>query len=101
MLGSKTCEIISILYDVCGAGKYCEEVAIHFRLLVVEGARPKSVLSGGEKYRAILIGCKRGITPKVRIFFYYNKIKIISIFEILDFWCVFRVSHLGVCLIWG
>ena len=61
MLGSKTCEIISISYNVCGAGKYFEEVAIRIQLLVVEGARPKSVLSGGGKYRAILIGCKCGI----------------------------------------
>ena len=61
MLGFKTHEIISILYDVCGAGKYFEEVAIRIQLLVVEGARPKSVLSGGGKYRAILIGCKCGI----------------------------------------
>ena len=47
MIGSKTCEIISISYDVCGAGKYCEEVVVQIQVLVVEGARPKSVLSGG------------------------------------------------------
>ena len=71
MLGSKTCEIISISYNVYGAGKYCEEVAVHFRLLVVEGARPKSVLSGVVEYRANLIGCKCGIAPNFLIFFYY------------------------------
>ena len=47
---------------------------------MVEGARPKSVLSGGEKYRAILIGCKCGIAPNVAIICYYNKI---YIFEFL------------------
>ena len=34
MLGSKTCEIISILCDVCGPGKYCEEVAIRISILM-------------------------------------------------------------------
>ena len=29
---------------------------------------------GNAEYRANLIGCKCGIAPKVRIFFYYNKI---------------------------
>ena len=31
MLGSKTYEIISILYNVCGAGHCCEEVAVRIR----------------------------------------------------------------------
>ena len=31
MLGSKIHEIISISYDVCGAGKYCEEVRSVFK----------------------------------------------------------------------
>ena len=38
MIESKTYEIISISYDVCGAGKYCEEVAMRIQVLVVEGA---------------------------------------------------------------
>ena len=79
MLSSKTCEIILISYNIYSARKCCEEVAIRIQVLVVKGARPKSVLSGGEKYRAILIGCKCGIAPKVRIFFYYNKIYFIYI----------------------
>ena len=70
MIDSKTYEIILILYDVCGAGYYCEEVTMQIQLLVVEGARPKSVLSGGEKYRAILIGCKCGIAPNFLIICY-------------------------------
>ena len=32
MLGSKTCEVVSISYDVCSAGKYCEEVAIRISI---------------------------------------------------------------------
>ena len=34
MIDSKTCEIISISYDVYGAGKSCEEVAIHISILM-------------------------------------------------------------------
>ena len=56
MIDSKTYEIILTLYDVCGAGKYCAEVTMQIQVLVVEGARPKSVLSEGVEYRAILIG---------------------------------------------
>ena len=37
MLGSRTCEIISISYNVCGAGKYCEEVAMRIQLLMFQG----------------------------------------------------------------
>ena len=47
MIDSKIYEIILISYDVCGAGHCCEEVAMQIQVLVVEGARPKSVLSGG------------------------------------------------------
>ena len=34
MLGFKTYEIISILYNVCGVGKYYEEVAIRISILM-------------------------------------------------------------------
>ena len=74
MIDSKTYEIISILYNVYGAGKYCAEVMIQIQVLVVEGARPKSVLLGGVEYRAILIGCKCGIAPNFLIVCYYKKI---------------------------
>ena len=37
MIESKTYEIISISYDVCGAGKYCEEVAVRIQLLIFQG----------------------------------------------------------------
>ena len=47
MLGSKACEINSISCEVYGAGHCCEEVAMRIQLLVVEGARPKSVVSRG------------------------------------------------------
>ena len=48
---------------------------MRIQVLVVEGARPKSVLSGGEKYRSTLIGCKCGIAPNFLIICYYNKMR--------------------------
>ena len=78
MINSKTYEIILISYDVYSAGKYCAEVTMQIQVLVVEGARPKSVLSGGVEYRAILIGCKCGITLNFLIICYYKKISYIG-----------------------
>ena len=47
MLGSKTCEIISILYDIYSAGKYCEEVIIRISILIfLLGALTKEGSSG-------------------------------------------------------
>ena len=43
MLGSKTHEIISILYDVDGAGHCCEEVAVRIQLLMFQGPGPPSL----------------------------------------------------------
>ena len=40
---------------------------------MVEGARLKSVVSGIEENRAILIGCKCGIPPNVAIICYSKK----------------------------
>ena len=34
MIDSKTYEITSISNDVCGAGKYCEEVAMRISILM-------------------------------------------------------------------
>ena len=84
MLGFKAYKIISILYDVCGAGKYFEEVAMRIQLLVVEGARPKSVVSGGGKYRSTLIGCKCGIAPNFLIIYYYKKILVRTVYNTLS-----------------
>ena len=54
MLGSKTYEIISISYNICGAGKYCEEVAIRISILMflLGGARPKKAVHA-KKSRSI------------------------------------------------
>ena len=68
MLGFKICEIISISYNVYSVGYYCEEVAIRIQLLVVEGARPKRVVSWRVEYAAILIGCKCGIPSEFRCY---------------------------------
>ena len=52
MLGSKTCEITSISYDVCGAGKYCEEVAMRIQLLMFY-----SLYTLAERGNAVLKRC--------------------------------------------
>ena len=54
MLSSKTYEIISISYDVCGAGKYCEEVAMRISILMflLGGARLKKAVQA-KKSRSI------------------------------------------------
>ena len=64
MLGSKTCEIISILYKLCGAGQCCEEVTIRISILMFLLAERGNRLL---KCWSTLIGCKCGIAPKVLI----------------------------------
>ena len=70
MLGFKICEIISISYNVCGAGKYCKEVAMRISILMflLGGASRKR--ESTTEYRSTLVGCKCGIAPKVAIICY-------------------------------
>ena len=82
-------KILTVLESACFVPKLVK-LSLYYMTYVARGSTAKKLRyifnfwwlkalaeRGNAEYRAILIGCKCGIAPNCRIFFYYNKIKII------------------------